>query len=50
MSTPPITQKVAARETARRRLARRVSVRAAWLLADAVAIGACAVLALRALT
>jgi hypothetical protein len=50
MSTPPISQKIAVRETARRRLARRLTARVAWLAADSVAIVACVVLALRALT
>ena len=50
MSTPPISHKIAVRETVRRRLARRLTTRAAWLAADAVAILACAVLALRGLT
>jgi hypothetical protein len=49
MSTPPISHKIAVRETVRRRLVRRFTARAAWLAADVVAIGACAVLALRAL-
>jgi hypothetical protein len=50
MSAPPISQKIAVPETARRRFLRRHSARAAWLAADLVAIGACAVLTLRALT
>jgi hypothetical protein len=48
MSTPPIQERIAGR-VRRRRLPRSVPVRVAWLLADLVAIAACAVLLLHAL-
>jgi hypothetical protein len=49
MATPPITKTIEVRRR-RRRASRRALLRAAWLAADLVAIGACAVLALRGLT
>jgi len=49
MATPPITEKTLEIPRRRRWLGRRAHARAAWLTADLVAIGACAILAARAL-
>lgn len=48
MSTPPIQERIAGR-VRRRRLPRSVPVRVAWLVADLVAILACAALLVHAL-
>jgi hypothetical protein len=48
MSTPPIQERIAGRAR-RRRLPRSVPVRVAWLIADVVAIVACAALLLHTL-
>ncbi|HET6509726.1 MAG TPA: hypothetical protein VFG42_23215 [Baekduia sp.] len=47
MSTPPIEQRIAGRAR-RRRLPRSVPLRVAWLVADVLAIAACAALLLHA--
>jgi hypothetical protein len=49
MSTPPMTEKTLEIPRRRRWASRLVPARAAWLVADLVAIAACAVLAVRAL-
>lgn len=50
MSTPPIQETITpAARARRRRLHRVIPVRVAWLVADVVAIAACALLLLHAL-
>jgi hypothetical protein len=49
MATPPITEKTLEIPRRRRWLGRRALAGTAWLAADLVAIGACAILAARAL-
>jgi hypothetical protein len=50
MATPPISSThVPVRVSRRRRLARWLQARAAWLIADVLAITACAVLFIHAL-
>jgi hypothetical protein len=50
MATPPVTEKTLELARRRRRLARPALGRVAWLTADLVAVAACAILAVRALT
>jgi hypothetical protein len=50
MATPPITETTIEIRSRRRRVARWLHARAAWLAADVIAITACAILFARALT
>jgi hypothetical protein len=51
MATPPVSEThIEIRTSRRRRAVRWIHARAAWLAADVLAIAACAVLFLRALT
>jgi hypothetical protein len=50
MATPPLTETHIEIQSRRARVFRWLHARAAWLVADVVAISACAVLFFRALT
>lgn len=50
MATPPVTETHIEIRRRRRRVVRWLHARAAWLVTDVVAISACAILFLRAVT
>jgi hypothetical protein len=50
MATPPVSERTIEIPRRRRRVVRWLHARAAWLAADVVAIAACAILFVRALT
>ncbi|WCB96840.1 hypothetical protein DSM104299_05608 [Baekduia alba] len=50
MATPPVTETHIEIRSRRRRAVRWLHARAAWLAADLLAISACAILFIRALT